>query len=337
MDLLGNTYKHWYRERDRVSYQQLIHLLIDLNCSVFVGAGLSVHAGYPTFGQLVDYLADQANIPNEALANIDDLPQKAKEIRTIIEGNGVDFYNILYRRFDDKHFQIKKTTELLENFIQIPFRSIVTTNYDSCLEDVAFLQNVRFSEDAIQVFPFLDVSNLDARRIYHIHGKIDHNNVEDSSQTLILTVDDFEKAYSSDSPLPNFLYGFLETQNVVFIGFALEERTLIDILELSKKRKNFILGYPMNPPKNPPTKFAILPIEKNKVDSRIPEADRKGYLAYIEERDRRIETEYDVIILRYLASSNYFEMEAIIKNIYSKTKASTVKVTVDLTNTGVPT
>jgi hypothetical protein len=150
-------------------------------------------------------------------------------------------------------------------------------------------------------------------------------------------VDDFEKAYSSDSPLPNFLYGFLETQNVVFIGFALEERTLIDILELSKKRKNFILGYPMNPPKNPPTKFAILPIEKNKVDSRIPEADRKGYLAYIEERDRRIETEYDVIILRYLASSNYFEMEAIIKNIYSKTKASTVKVTVDLTNTGVPT
>lgn len=336
MDLIGNTYKFWYRERDRVSYSHLISLLLGLDCSVFVGAGLSVHAGYPTFSQLIDYLANQTKIADDTLTKIDDLSLRAKELKKIINENGDDFYSILYRRFDNRHFPLKKTTDLLENFIQIPFKSIVTTNYDSCIEDVAATQNKGFSNDDIQIFPFVNVSNLEARRIYHIHGKIDQEDIENSSQTLILTADEFEKAYSSDSPLPNFLSSFLDIHNVVFIGFALEERTLFDILELSKKRKNFILGYPIDPPKNPPTKFAMLPIERNKIDPKLPEEDRRNYLAYIEEKDRRIETEYDVIILRYLASSSYYEMEAIIKNIHSKIKASTIKVNPDLTETGVP-
>lgn len=337
MDLIGSTYKYWYRDRDRVSYSHLINLILGLDCSVFVGAGLSAHAGYPTFSQLVDYLVEQSNIQQDNLINIEDLPLKAKEVKKAIAENGGNFYNILYRRFDSRYFPIKKTTELLENFIQIPFRSIVTTNFDGCLEEVATRQNLGFSDDDVQVFPFVNVGNLVARRLYHIHGKIDHNNIENSSQTLILTKDDFERAYSSESPLPNFLSGFLDIHNVVFIGFALEERTLFDILEFSKKRKNFILGYPINPPKNPPTKFAILPIDRNKIDPQLPEEDRRNYLSHIEEKDRRIESEYDVIILRYFASSSYFEMEAIIKNIFSNMKASTVKVAIDLTDTGVPT
>jgi len=77
-------------------------------------------------------------------------------------------------------------------------------------------------------------------------------------------------------------------------------------------------------------------LKKNKIDPKIPEAERENYLKYIEENDSRIETEYDVIILRYLASSNYFEMEAIIKNIYSQIRASTIKVNPDLKITGVP-
>lgn len=335
MDLIGNTYKFWHRERDRVSYSHLINLCLGLDCSVFVGAGLSVHAGYPTFSQLIDYLADQTKIADDTFAKIDDLSLRAKEIKKLINQNGDDFYSILYRRFDKKYFPIKKTTELLESFIQIPFRSIVTTNYDSCIEDVATAQNKGFSDNDIQVFPFINASNLEARRLYYIHGKIVQEDVEKSSQTLILTTDDFEKAYSYDSPLPNFLSSFLDVHNVVFIGFALEERTLFDVLELYKKRKNFILGYPIDPPKNPPTKFAILPIERNKIDP-LPKEERQNYLAHIEEHDRRIETEYDVIILRYLASSSYSEMEAIIKNIYSQIKASTIKVNPDLTETGVP-
>lgn len=336
MDLIGNTYKYWYRERDRVAYSHLIHLLLGLDCSVFVGAGLSAHAGYPTFSQLIDYLADQSKVADDTLTKIDNLSLRAKEIKRIINENGDDFYSILYRRFDARHFPLKKTTELLKNFIEIPFKSIVTTNYDSCIEDIAATQNKGFSDDDIQVFPFVNASNLEARRLYHIHGKISQNDVENSSQTIILTSDDFEKAYGSDSPLPNFLSTFLDTHNVVFIGFALDERTLFDILELSKKRKNFILEYPIDPPKNPPTKFAILPVERDKIDPRLPEEERRNFLASIEEYDRRIETEYEVIILRYRASGSYSEMEAIIKNIYSQIKASASKVNPDLTETGVP-
>jgi hypothetical protein len=336
MDLVGNTYKFWWRDRDRVSYSHLINLLLDLDCSAFVGAGLSVHAGYPTFSQLVEYLMKQAKMKAEEFQTTDSLLSKVTEVKKVIEGNGGNFYEVLYQRFDSRHFPLKIKTELFENFIKIPFRSIVTTNYDSCLEEIAALENLGFSDANIQVFPHLNASNLEARRLYHVHGRIDHNDIDISSTTLILTTEEFDRAYSSESPLPGFLSAFLDIHNVLFIGFALEERTLFDILELSKRRKDFVLGYPINPPKNPPVKFAILPLERNRIDPQLPKEDIQNYLSYIDQYDRRIESEYDVIILRYFASSGFSEMEAIIKNIYTKIKDRAVRVTSDFTDTGVP-
>jgi predicted component of viral defense system (DUF524 family) len=120
------------------------------------------------------------------------------------------------------------------------------------------------------------------------------------------------------------------------MGFALEERTLFNILDLSKKKKEFVLGFSLTPPKNPPAKFAILPIERSKIDPRLPKEDIDKYLSFIDDQDRKAKDVYDVIVLRYRASNNFTEMDTIIKNIHSKIKARTAIVEPDLANTGVP-
>ena len=278
MDLVGDTYKLWYRDRDRVNYSYLVSLLLDSNCSAFVGAGLSVHAGYPTFGQLVDYLIQQGGLRAEDYQSLDDLTVKVTKVKETIDARGGGFYELLFRRFDKNHFPLKADTELLKNFVNLPFKSVITTNYDSCIEETANLQNLGFVE--IQTFPFLDAGNLEAKKLYYIHGKIYLNDINTSSKRIILTMQDFSRAYSENSPLPGFLGSILDIHNILFLGFAFEERTLFNSLDLSKRRKEFILDFPVDPPKNPPTKFAILPIEQKRIDPILPKEEIEKYLSY---------------------------------------------------------
>lgn len=327
MDLVGYTYKLWRNNEDRSIYSHLISLLLDRDCSAFVGAGLSVHAGYPSFSELINYLAAEANIDPADIQDLDNLSEKVTRIKNLIEGQRGNFFEILYRRFNNVHFPLKTTTPLLENFVNIPFKSIVTTNYDSCIERVAQLQKVNFP---IQIYPHLIPDNLEAKKLYHIHGLIDLQDVEGSSASLVLTTENFVTAYGDNSRLPIFLSAILDSHNILFVGFALEEETLFNLLESSKRRNEFAMAFPGTPPRNPTYKIAILPIERSKINPKLPKDDIENYLAKISEEDDLMSS-YDVEVIRYYADNNYSEIELIIKNIYEKTLVSTAKVNPDLT------
>jgi len=322
MDLVGDTYKLWRNNEDRSIYSHLITLLLDGDCSVFVG-------GYPTFSELINYLALEANIDPSDLQDIDDLSLKASRIKTIIDARGGNFYEILYRRFNGANFQLKATTPLLEDFIKIPFKSIVTTNYDSCIEEVAKHRKIDFQR---QIYPHLFPNNLEAKQIYHIHGLIDLGNIEDSSKSLVLTTDTFESAYGEKSRLPVFLNAILDSHNILFVGFALEEKTLFKLLEYSKLRNDTAMAFPGTPPINPTYKIAILPIERSKIDpNQLSQEEINKYLAKISKEDKKMAS-FDVEVIRYYADNNFSEIEIIIRNIYKKMPVSCPR----FNKTGVP-
>ena len=218
MELAGNISDLWRNEQDRVIYSSLIKLIqdspsSDLPFSVFVGAGLSIQAGYPSSNELINHLIREANIELTELNSIDKFSFKAKRLKELIREHGENFYEILYRRFDEDHYPINRTIPLYQDLLKIPFKSFVTTNYDRCIEEAAELLSIQFEE--IQVYPILRANDLKAKKLYHIHGRIDHNDIIGSSRSIILTADDYASAYGESSTLPVLMNAVFDSHNIL--------------------------------------------------------------------------------------------------------------------------
>jgi NAD-dependent SIR2 family protein deacetylase len=330
MELTGEVSRLLRNEQDALNYYNLIRLIQESNCSVFVGAGLSVHSGYPTSNELINYLAVEGKIDLAELNSLGDFTLKATQIKKAIEARGQNFFEILYRRFDERYFAINPTVPLYEDLVRIPFKSIITTNYDHCIEEAAGLQNIEFQQ--IQTYPIIKPNNLEAKRLYYIHGRIDHSDIPGSSESIVLTTDDYSNAYREESHLPVFINGLFESHNILFIGFGLEEPTLDKLLELSKKQKDFVKEFE----DQHLYKIAILPMELKYVSEKLQTAEAiESYLESLAKRDQEMLRKYGVVVVRYRANQFHSEIKEIIKNIYATTKVSSTKVELDLENTRV--
>jgi hypothetical protein len=335
MELTGDIFRLFRNDQDILNYSTLKRLIQESNCSAFVGAGLSVHAGYPTSNDLINYLTTEGNIDPAELNSLGDFSLKATRIKNSIEDRGQNFFTILYRRFDEGYFPINRTVPLYEDLVRIPFKSIITTNYDSCIEEAAGLQNITFQQ--IQIYPLVSPNNLEAKRLYYIHGRIDQNNLIASSESLVLTTESYSQAYGEASTLPVFMSSIFDSHNILFIGFGLEEPTLDRLLELSKRRKDFVMGFETQRRSNQFYKIAILPIELKYTDQQHQSVEAiESYLESITKRDQEMLKKYSVIVIRYLANKFHSEIKEIIKDIHATTKVSSTKLELDLANTGVP-
>jgi hypothetical protein len=342
MELTGNRITLLRNEQDRINYSSLIKLIqdssaSDLPLSVFVGGGLSIQAGYPSSNELIDHLLRDAKIEPTELNSLDKFSVKAKRIKALIEERGGNFYEIFYRRFDENHFKINRTIPLYQDLLRIHFKSYITTNYDSCIEEAADFLSIHFDE--IQVYPKLKPNDLKANKLYHIHGKIDHDNVNGSSRTIILTSDDYASAYGESSSLPVLMNAIFDSHNILFIGFSLEEETLYELLELSRKRNESIKRYQGDLSSDTPYKFAILPFERKRLELDPIKGNKdeiERYKTAIIKQDQELLNNYGVITIRYYANEIYSEIKTIVTDIISKTRVSTTNVTLDLVNTGVP-
>jgi hypothetical protein len=335
MELAGNIADLLRNDQDRSNYSTLIRLIRGKNCSVFVGAGLSVQAGYPSTYRLIEYLIAESGIDPQSIQSIDDISVKLQRIKELIEVSGQNIYEIMYRRFNEDHFQINGTIPLYEYLVRTPFKSFITTNFDSCIERAAELQNITLSE--IQVFPDLNSTNLELKKLYHIHGKINLDDLVNSSRSLVLTSDDFTNAYGESSSLPVFIRSIFGAHNILFIGFGLEERTMSDLLELSRRQKEFTRGFGEKSIRNSSIKFAILPIELNKMDhKKRTDEEIRVYLDSISRKDHQLLDEFDVLVIRYYANEVYTEIKKIINDIYESTIISSIEVEPAFGKTGVP-
>ena len=133
--------------------------------------------------------------------------------------------------------------------VLLPFRGILTTNYDTVLE--AALGEIEPSSaydnsliidhgSAGRVHEFLMSMNNDkrmTRRIAHLHGKFD------PASSIILSIEDYERAYGlnltdEESQRENewklrfrLLWAVLATRRVVFVGFSMDDPYLNKMLE----------------------------------------------------------------------------------------------------------
>ena len=106
-------------------------------CVLFVGAGLSMQAGLPSWGRLLRIMVEQvkAGVPDSPTEELESLLQRNKFLEVAEyckEQLGKNqFANILAENVSGRDGPISEAHRLIAN---TPFAGVITTNYDKLLE-----------------------------------------------------------------------------------------------------------------------------------------------------------------------------------------------------------
>ena len=240
------------RDENEERKRELIELVASGEAVLIVGAGSSARVGYMTWEGLLEELENLANRCGAGLDQTrkDDALAYAEDIKSHIRDktHNIDrYYALLQNLFRPKEPPFE---DLHRKLVSLPFRGILTTNYDTVLEAALGEIEPRTAYDnwlvvdensAGRVHEFLMVMNNDkriTRRIAHLHGRFDLAN------SIILSIEDYKRAYGlnlTDEKSQNenewklrfrLLWAVLATRRVVFVGFSMEDPYFEEMLKI---------------------------------------------------------------------------------------------------------
>src|SRR5215208_713755 len=159
---------------------------------LFVGAGVSMAVGLPSWKTLVDHLLKELQLGPEVIDGMNDGYQMLAEFYRLKQGGMGPLRSWLDRNWKVATDKVSQS-ELHKLIVELDFPAIYTTNYDRNLETAfeihhkpyAKIANAKHIADAAQ----------DKTHIIKYHGDFD----DDAS--LVLTETDFLDRLSFDSPL----------------------------------------------------------------------------------------------------------------------------------------
>jgi len=194
-------------------------------CAAFVGAGLSIGAGFPSWESLLTILAQQANdqgiintAKKEELFKLIKTPSKwlmvAQEIHDLY-GKGA-FQSEVGKIFDRVTARPTKTHELIT---KIPFQFVVTTNYDQLIENSYFPKFSRIPK----VFTHQDTPDFaDALWKQEFFILKAHGDLQRKS-SIVLTEKDYRTVIYSSPGYRAVLTAIFTTKTMLFLGASLSD------------------------------------------------------------------------------------------------------------------
>jgi 8-oxo-dGTP pyrophosphatase MutT (NUDIX family) len=211
--------------------EDLISEILDCRCVLFVGAGLSVDAGFPLLNELISSMIEYCKNNNIDIKNIEKSINRMKEnkeydliaeyLRELLGEHR--FLNFMKKIFDIEIKKIPRTHKIIK---KIPFSQILTTNYDKLLEKA--LPNAKLTT----VLNIKDVNEMTRRNelyIFKIHGTIE--NID----TIVLGKSDYSELIYNKPIFIDTLNLLLRTKTFLFVGYSLKDPYLLTLLEKLKK------------------------------------------------------------------------------------------------------
>lgn len=256
---------------------ELIEKISQDKCAVYVGAGLSMGAGLPSWENLLQ------DMINWSLNYSIPLPKEVLQ-KMIGEGKFLKVANIIVKKMGSQRFveflvsvfrkHGLKPTEAHLLLPKIPFTSVLTSNYDKLIESAYTI--VREGE-SVPVFTHSNHKDL-ATVLYsdEFHITKTHGNIDDI-ESVVLSLEDYQKLMQSNEPYKIYLQNIFTTKTVLFLGFSLNDPDLNSILD----------GLRVHLKKITPPHYAL--IEANMISE-------------IEAEELR--DSYNIHVLRYKASSH---------------------------------
>lgn len=224
----------------------LQQLLDQGKLSLFVGSGISVASGLPTWDGFIDKYIEICDVLNKSLSPsmqftsiVDDakahknknlietitaLKDKVKECKS--KGVNTDFC-------DDKLnelFYAAIPNDSHKSIIKTKYRHIITTNYDSLLEKAA--EALGYYELLTRSFSYTEQQNLSIAiysgktAIIHAHGKITDIKLDQ----FVLTKDDYLSIMKHNPGFRLIMNSIFLTSSVLFVGYGGSDPHFEDII-----------------------------------------------------------------------------------------------------------
>lgn len=179
---------------------------------IFVGAGVSMNSGVPSWGQLIESLKDE--LPSNLKDETDSL--KIAQLYKEVRGHKEYFEKI---KSELKYGKVSPNP-IHKAILDLRPCHIITTNYDDLLEQIIASENLQYhiiKKDAD--LPYTQHENM----VIKMHGDFDTNNI-------VLTENDYYN-YTDNFPLIDaFVKSIFATKLVLFVGFSFNDLNLKIIL-----------------------------------------------------------------------------------------------------------
>jgi len=228
------------------------------NAAIFVGAGLSISAGYPAWSKLLEQLRSQAEVPS----TITDLPLMAEYIEQSIPGgrDALESHLLLALAAVDGH-----PSQGHRWLSELPIDDIWTTNYDTLLEQSIPGISIVSSDENLQ-----DRRRLQRRRVIKMHGSLTMGVPPRWLIPPVITRQDYEEYDIRNPRLWADLRATYLTKSILFLGFSFTDPNIEVLLRLSR---TLHIGAPEH--------FTILrapptPEEKRLHDLQVRDLERSG-------------------------------------------------------------
>ena len=220
--MIGTESKHW---------QDLNSLLDAGGYVLFVGAGVGVEAGLPSWKPALCELAEALTPYSSARASV--MREEIGQNRFLYAAE--EFYQALMTPEDragilrDVFGKPAKITQRLRKLVKQPFHSIITTNYDQSLIEAA-------SKESCKLVQFTESDLGDARLsreryILRIHGRIE------VPSSIVLSREHYE-ALLQNEQYRHFVQTLITDASVIFFGFSFADAYFRTVLEQIRKATN---------------------------------------------------------------------------------------------------
>jgi hypothetical protein len=191
--------------------------------ALFLGAGVSVAAGLPSWGGLLSALAARAGMSADEQKALGDL-RSAQDQATVIE-----------RRFEDAGADLGAAIREIVGgrrhhalphalLAALPVREAITTNYDQLFDDAWALAD----PDGLSILP--GKHSPDARRwLVKMHGCLSE------TDRIVLTRASYTRYDDRLPALAGLVQAFLVTRHVLFVGFSLTDDNFHRIVDAVRR------------------------------------------------------------------------------------------------------
>jgi hypothetical protein len=198
------------------SLEQLAEAVRERKAILFVGAGVSMSVGLPSWDKLIEHMAGELDI-GQGTSRRRDNYQTIAEYYRIKHGTLGSLRSWMDRNWSVSRDRVK-SSRLHRLIVGLDFPIIYTTNYDRNLE-VAFEIHGR---EFVKVATARDVAKVrpEVTQIVKYHGDFD----DDAS--LVLTETDYFDRLTFDSPLDVKFRADAMGRTILFVGYSLSDMNI---------------------------------------------------------------------------------------------------------------
>lgn len=230
------------RNDNAAQQEELIRLVLSKQAVLTVGAGCSMPVGYPSWWDLLTEIEQAAVAIDTAFSP--DLILKGRDYLKYVDSLRAAILKKTasenqYQQLLEKIFKKRNPphADIHEILVSLPFKAILTTNYDPSLDSAASSVRSGDAHDCWVDFAsqtpqrISDFLNQEKRlKIGHLHGRFDQPG------KIILSGKDYSDYYGPPGEWPfkrRLLWSFFATGRMVFVGFSLNDPAFKEILKVT--------------------------------------------------------------------------------------------------------